>query len=241
MSKIAVLAGDGIGPEIVAEALKVLRRLGLSLELEPAPVGGAGVEAADQPLPEPPRQIGHLPAQHQDRDAGDAATRLFQYVGVADRDGALVAIERKRAVVAARDEARHRAAVAWPEIRFQARQRRLSRIRCRQLQPLADVLRDARGKTFDRFFHGIRTVDSFGHRGCKLLRRFLRAEALDQSTPAGLVAHFADGSEAAARRLERVLWNDPASGVMRHADAGYPEAIACAREQGLDLPLLEVR
>jgi len=52
MSKIAVLAGDGIGPEIVAEALKVLRRLGLSLELEPAPVGGAGVEAADHPLPE---------------------------------------------------------------------------------------------------------------------------------------------------------------------------------------------
>ena len=40
----------------------------------------------------------------------------------------------------------------------------------------------------------------------------------------------------AARRLERVLWNDPASGVMRHADAGYETAIACAREKGLDLP-----
>jgi 3-isopropylmalate dehydrogenase len=52
MSKIAVLAGDGIGPEIVAEALKVLRRLGLPLELEQAPVGGAGVDAADHPLPE---------------------------------------------------------------------------------------------------------------------------------------------------------------------------------------------
>lgn len=47
-----------------------------------------------------------------------------------------------------------------------------------------------------------------------------------------------DGSEAAARRIERVLWNDPATGVMRHADAGYPEALACAREQGLDLPML---
>ena len=45
-----------------------------------------------------------------------------------------------------------------------------------------------------------------------------------------------DGTEAAARRIARVLWNDPASGVMRHADAGYPEAIACAREKGLDLP-----
>jgi len=47
-----------------------------------------------------------------------------------------------------------------------------------------------------------------------------------------------DGSEEAARRLERVLWNDPATGVMRHADAGYEEAVACAREQGLKLPML---
>ena len=46
----------------------------------------------------------------------------------------------------------------------------------------------------------------------------------------------ADGTEAAARRLQRVLWNDPATGVMRHADAGYEEAVVCAREQGLDLP-----
>jgi len=43
---------------------------------------------------------------------------------------------------------------------------------------------------------------------------------------------------AAAKRIERVLWNDPATGVMRHADAGYEDAIACAREQGLDLPML---
>ena len=41
------------------------------------------------------------------------------------------------------------------------------------------------------------------------------------------------------RRLARVLWNDPATGVMRHADAGYDDAIACAREEGLDLPMLE--
>jgi 3-isopropylmalate dehydrogenase len=52
MTKIAVLPGDGIGPEIVAEGLKVLRRLGLPLEFESAPVGGAGVDAADDPLPE---------------------------------------------------------------------------------------------------------------------------------------------------------------------------------------------
>jgi urocanate hydratase len=49
-----------------------------------------------------------------------------------------------------------------------------------------------------------------------------------------------DGSAAADRRLARVLWNDPASGVMRHADAGYDIAIACAREQGLKLPGITV-
>jgi len=47
-----------------------------------------------------------------------------------------------------------------------------------------------------------------------------------------------DGTEAAARRVGRVLWNDPGTGVMRHADAGYDIAIDCAREQGLDLPML---
>ena len=46
----------------------------------------------------------------------------------------------------------------------------------------------------------------------------------------------ADGTDDAARRLERVLWNDPASGVMRHADAGYEAAIECAKENVLDLP-----
>ena len=45
-----------------------------------------------------------------------------------------------------------------------------------------------------------------------------------------------DGTPEAARRIERVLWNDPASGVMRHADAGYGDAIACARAHGLKLP-----
>jgi 3-isopropylmalate dehydrogenase len=50
--KIAVLPGDGIGPEIVAQAVRVLQRLGLPLELQEAPVGGAGYEAAGDPLPE---------------------------------------------------------------------------------------------------------------------------------------------------------------------------------------------
>jgi urocanate hydratase len=55
------------------------------------------------------------------------------------------------------------------------------------------------------------------------------------SQHAGMVV-CADGTEAAAKRLERVLWNDPATGVMRHADAGYETAIECAEENGLRLP-----
>ncbi len=57
------------------------------------------------------------------------------------------------------------------------------------------------------------------------------------SQHAGVVI-VCDGSDAAARRVERVLWNDPATGVMRHADAGYDIAIDCAREHKLDLPFL---
>ena len=57
------------------------------------------------------------------------------------------------------------------------------------------------------------------------------------SQHAGMVI-VADGTDDAARRLERVLWNDPGPGVMRHADAGYDIAIDCAREQGLDLPMI---
>ena len=48
-----------------------------------------------------------------------------------------------------------------------------------------------------------------------------------------------DGTPAAAKRIERVLWNDPGTGVMRHADAGYDIAIDCAREHGLNLPFLD--
>ncbi len=57
------------------------------------------------------------------------------------------------------------------------------------------------------------------------------------SQHAGMVI-VADGTDDAARRLKRVLWNDPGTGVMRHADAGYEDAIDCAREQGLDLPMV---
>jgi urocanate hydratase len=58
------------------------------------------------------------------------------------------------------------------------------------------------------------------------------------SQHAGVVI-VCDGTDAAAQRIARVLWNDPGSGVMRHADAGYEAAIDCAREQGLNLPMIE--
>ncbi|TDJ33702.1 MAG: urocanate hydratase [Gammaproteobacteria bacterium] len=57
------------------------------------------------------------------------------------------------------------------------------------------------------------------------------------SQHAGLVI-VCDGSKEADARISRVLWNDPASGVMRHADAGYKDAIRCAEEHGLDLPMI---
>ena len=57
------------------------------------------------------------------------------------------------------------------------------------------------------------------------------------SQHAGMVI-VCDGTPETTRRLERVLANDPATGVMRHADAGYEDAIACAREHGLKLPML---
>ncbi|MGE5104431.1 MAG: urocanate hydratase [Betaproteobacteria bacterium] len=57
------------------------------------------------------------------------------------------------------------------------------------------------------------------------------------SQHAGVVI-VCDGTPEAARRIERVLWNDPASGVMRHADAGYARAIEVAKANGLDLPML---
>jgi urocanate hydratase len=58
------------------------------------------------------------------------------------------------------------------------------------------------------------------------------------SQHAGMVI-VCDGTPAAARRIERVLTNDPASGVMRHADAGYEDANQCAAEQGLVLPMVD--
>jgi len=59
------------------------------------------------------------------------------------------------------------------------------------------------------------------------------------SQHAGVVI-VCDGTKAADDRIKRVLWNDPASGVMRHADAGYDEAIECARKYKLDLPMIDI-
>ncbi len=57
------------------------------------------------------------------------------------------------------------------------------------------------------------------------------------SQHAGMVI-VCDGTAEADKRLARVLWNDPATGVMRHADAGYEDAIRCSKEQGLNLPMI---
>jgi urocanate hydratase len=59
---------------------------------------------------------------------------------------------------------------------------------------------------------------------------------IGNSIHAGMVV-VADGTEDAAERLERVLTADPGTGVMRHADAGYPEALAAAESHGLELPM----
>ena len=83
--------------------------------------------------------------------------------------------------------------------------------------------------TFDRLWDDLAPVGREGSTGG--YRRYAWT-----ATDATLREWFA--GEAAARRIERVLWNDPASGVLRHADAGYELAIECAREQGLDLPML---
>jgi len=63
---------------------------------------------------------------------------------------------------------------------------------------------------------------------------------IGKSLHAGMVV-VADGSDMMAERLRRVLTTDPGTGVMRHADAGYPEAIEKARESGIDLPMITVR
>jgi urocanate hydratase len=61
---------------------------------------------------------------------------------------------------------------------------------------------------------------------------------IGRSIHAGMVV-VADGSDEAARKLERVLTNDPGTGVMRHADAGYERAIDVARERGVRIPMRE--
>jgi urocanate hydratase len=59
---------------------------------------------------------------------------------------------------------------------------------------------------------------------------------MGNSIHAGMVV-VADGTDEMAERLERVLTTDPGTGVLRHADAGYDEALAAAREHGLQVPL----
>src|SRR5436190_20185370 len=91
--RVAVLPGDGIGPEIIAEAEKVLRRLGLSLEMEEAPVGGAGYEASGDPLPAATLKL-----------AKDADAILFGAVGDARFDKLPRAKRPEQAILGLRKE-----------------------------------------------------------------------------------------------------------------------------------------
>ena len=72
----------------------------------------------------------------------------------------------------------------------------------------------------------------------EVVRLMLALKAASLARGHSGVVIVCDGTDAAARRIERVLWNDPATGVMRHADAGYEVAVACAKAQGLKLPFI---
>jgi urocanate hydratase len=88
----------------------------------------------------------------------------------------------------------------------------------------------------DRVVSGRLVGDRVGpHTAAKQFGENLGGVGMGFSQHAGMVI-VCDGTPEAARRIERVLWNDPATGVMRHADAGYDIALDCAREKGLDLP-----
>jgi 3-isopropylmalate dehydrogenase len=91
--RIAILPGDGIGPEIIAQAKKVLRKLGLPLEMQEAPVGGAGYEASGDPLPAQTLQL-----------AKNADAILFGAVGDARYDKLPRAKRPEQAILGLRKE-----------------------------------------------------------------------------------------------------------------------------------------
>ena len=107
--KIAVLPGDGIGPEIVAEAVKVLNALGESFEMEQAPVGGAGYEAKGHPLPEETLKL-----------AKEADAILFGSVGDWKYDNLARELRPEQAILGLRKHlalfANLRPAICYPEL-----------------------------------------------------------------------------------------------------------------------------
>ncbi len=107
--KIAVLPGDGIGPEIIAEAVKVLNALGESFEMETAPVGGAGYEAKGHPLPEDTLKL-----------AKEADAILFGAVGDWKYDTLARELRPEQAILGLRKHlslfANLRPAICYPEL-----------------------------------------------------------------------------------------------------------------------------
>ena len=117
----------------------------------------------------------------------------------------------------------------WPVDRFAASE--IDQLRA--IQPNA-----ARSSEFDRLWPLLNAMLNVAGGATWVSLHHGGGVGMGYSQHSGVVI-VADGTEAAAKRLARVLWNDPGTGVMRHADAGYEIAIACAREQKLQLPMID--
>ena len=187
--KVAVLAGDGIGPEIVAEALKVLRKLGLRLDFEEAPVGGAGYEAGGDPLPEATLAL-----------AKSADAILFGSVGGPRWDSLERPKRPEQALLRLRKElglfANLRPAIVYPELA------EASTLRPEIVAGLdVLILRELTGDIYFGQPRGIRALPAGGREGFDTMRY--------SETEIERIAHVA--FRAAAKRRRRVCSVDKAN------------------------------
>jgi 3-isopropylmalate dehydrogenase len=187
--KVAVLAGDGIGPEIVAEALKVLRKLDLRLDFEEAPVGGAGYEAGGDPLPEATLAL-----------AKSADAILFGSVGGPRWDSLDRPKRPEQALLRLRKElglfANLRPAIVYPELA------EASTLRPEIVAGLdVLILRELTGDIYFGQPRGIRALPAGGREGFDTMRY--------SETEIERIAHVA--FRAAAKRRKRVCSVDKAN------------------------------
>jgi 3-isopropylmalate dehydrogenase len=187
--KVAVLAGDGIGPEIVAEALKVLRKLDLRVDFEEAPVGGAGYEAGGDPLPEATLAL-----------AKSADAILFGSVGGPRWDSLDRPKRPEQALLRLRKElglfANLRPAIVYPELA------EASTLRPEIVAGLdVLILRELTGDIYFGQPRGIRALPAGGREGFDTMRY--------SETEIERIAHVA--FRAAAKRRKRVCSVDKAN------------------------------